>query len=51
MWVVYNMEVLKHFVEKCVGSIRFEVSRHFGVLVHFWLKNHPWKLKNLLESY
>ena len=22
MWIVYNMGVLKHFVEECVGSIQ-----------------------------
>ena len=39
--VVYNMEVLKHFVEECVGSIqlgggggRGGLSGHFGVSGH-----------------
>ena len=33
--VVYNMRVLKHFVEECVGRIQLRVLRHFGVLEHF----------------
>ena len=34
--VVYNMEVLNHFVEECVGSMKLGgVSGHFGILGHF----------------
>ena len=28
--VVYQMEVLKHFVEECAGSIQWEVWENFG---------------------
>ena len=28
--VVYHMEVLKHFIEECAGSIQWEVWENFG---------------------
>ena len=33
--VVYNIEVLKNFVEECAGSINWGLFGHFGVSEHF----------------